>query len=376
MKNCFLFAKTILFFLIVGLVVTGCKHEEFEEVNVSPVATLYIPEANEMVVLQTDENASVYFEWEKATAEDNGVVYYDVLFDKEDGDFSNPVYSVMADNRGTNTGATVSHIVLNRAAGLAGIPTGATGVIKWTVRSSRGLTYVTSQQSHNLMVTRTDGLEPPTALYLTGEATENGTDLQNALSFRAISEDEFEIFTRLTAGADFKLLNALSTEYADAYYIDGDKIREGDQASTVDETAIYRIYINFPTAKVELQKVNKVEAFICTAKQRLEMTYQNNGMWKAENVQPDFKVNWDDDRYFYYMQLDGTEYKLGSVNKDNQAPSSLSGSYFDIGFFGVENDQWNYSFKVPADMRGTNNVTIDMILYLNSEKYTNEIVRK
>ena len=56
---------------------------------------LYEPVEDRYAVIEDVSN--LYFEWEKAQAEDNSVVYYDILFDKLDGDFSNPIYIYQAD---------------------------------------------------------------------------------------------------------------------------------------------------------------------------------------------------------------------------------------------------------------------------------------
>src|SRR5690606_1298101 len=109
--------------------------EPFTDVRVTEVKQFYEPADSKYVVLNS--SGSMYFEWEPAHATDNSIVYYDVLFDTEDGDFSNPVYVQPADNGGVSTGATVTHKTINKIAGLAGIDFDAEGKIKWTVRSSR-----------------------------------------------------------------------------------------------------------------------------------------------------------------------------------------------------------------------------------------------
>jgi len=100
--------RIILFLVATSLIFAGCKKDnKFNEVKVTEVSTLYSPDDGRNVILQSAGSATLYFEWEKAAAEDNGVVYYDVLFDKTDGDFSNPVFVVPADNNGTGTGSSI-----------------------------------------------------------------------------------------------------------------------------------------------------------------------------------------------------------------------------------------------------------------------------
>lgn len=384
MKNKILFVPTFLLIAISGLLVS-CNQNEFKEVNITAVKELYLPESDKGVSLINSQTASVYFEWEKAEAEDSGVLYYDVLFDKENGDFSNPIYVVVADNRGISTGATITHRVLNRIAGFAGIEPGETGAIKWTIRASRGLTNKISDQHRKLYITRLNGYEAPPALYLTGEGSEGGSDYEKAVSFKALTNDkneltdEFEIFTKLTAGQEFKFVDNKTEAAANIYYSEGDQLKQGKSGSnTVESTGVYRIWIDFPSGICNVEKVEKVDFYMCTPKQRIAMTYQNNGTWKAENIKPDFHTNWNDDRYFYFMTINGKEYKVASGKKDNQAPGGLNGEYFNIGYFGDDANQWDYSFKFPEEMRNAaqGTVIVDMILYLNATKYTNEIIKK
>ncbi len=164
------------------------------------------------MTLQSGGSATSYSEWEKAVAEDNGVVYYDVLFDKADGDFSNPVFVVAADNNGTATGSSITHKVLNKIGKLAGIPSGKEGKLKWTVASSRGLSRVVSQTARTINITRTNGIDAPDALFAdTGEGTEGGSSLAQALTLKALpGANEFEIYTKLLAGKKYSFVDSKS----------------------------------------------------------------------------------------------------------------------------------------------------------------------
>ena len=116
-----LFASLLLAF-------TGCGEDnELKNLKVTPVKTLYEPADNKSVVLQSSASATLYFEWEHAKAEDGGMVLYEVVFDKEGGDFSKPIYRVPSDNNGVYNYANISHKQLNKIAGFAGIEPGKQG---------------------------------------------------------------------------------------------------------------------------------------------------------------------------------------------------------------------------------------------------------
>jgi hypothetical protein len=59
-----------------------------------------LPEDGKYIKIPSGASGSVSFEWEQARAEDNGLVLYEVAFDKEGGDFSKPLYSVPSDGNG------------------------------------------------------------------------------------------------------------------------------------------------------------------------------------------------------------------------------------------------------------------------------------
>ena len=96
------------------------------------VKALYEPDNGKAVVLQASASASLYFEWEPSLAEDGGAVLYEVVFDKADGDFSDPVSIVTADNNGGTNHATITHKQLNQIAASAGIGSAEEGTLKWT----------------------------------------------------------------------------------------------------------------------------------------------------------------------------------------------------------------------------------------------------
>lgn len=94
---------------------TSCtKDMEYKDVQVSPVTQLYEPTDGQSVTLVASSTASLFFEWAAAKAEDSGSPLYEVVFDKVDGDFSNPVYRVVADNNGVRSYATITHKVLDK----------------------------------------------------------------------------------------------------------------------------------------------------------------------------------------------------------------------------------------------------------------------
>jgi starch-binding outer membrane protein SusE/F len=355
---------SMIFSFLMLLAFSSCeKEEEFKEVKVTEVNTLYSPDEGRNVVLQTSSTASLYFEWERAKAADNGLVYYDVVFDKENGDFSNPLYVVPADNNGLSSGASITHKILNRIGGLAGIPAAAEGVLKWTIVSSRGLTKVASTKSRKINLTRLSGIEAPAALFLTGEGSEAGVNLAEALPVKGLEGgSEFEIYTRLLAGKKYAFVDS-KTKVSRTFSTDpaGTTFKENADGATVSADGIYRIKLDFNTSNITIEPVAKLEFFMCTPQKRNALTYQGKGVWKADNVAPDFTSGgFGDDRYFFWITMGGTEQKLGSKNKDNSPPSTATGAYFDTFLYPSDKNRWDFSFKFPNRNIKSCSVTVNL----------------
>lgn len=365
----------IFLYLFVVLCFTGCKKDnEFKQVSVTEVNTLYAPDDGKNIVLQNSSTTSLYFEWEKSVAEDNGLVYYDVLFDKEDGDFSDPVYVVPADNNGISTSASITHKVLNKIGTLAGYKALQDGVLKWTVVASRGLSKAKSAQARKLNITLLGGVESPVSLYLTGEGTEGGSDLSKALPVKALQGgNEFEIYTRLTAGKSYTFVDS-KTKISRTFSVDegGATFKENEAGATVKKDGVYRIRLDFSASSVVISEITKLDFFMSTPEKRETLTYQGAGIWKSSDFVPDFTTNFGDDRYFFWMTIDGKEQKLGGTAKDNQPPSAKTGPYFTLNFYPGDKNQWDYSFKFPN--RNIKSCKVIVSFSGDGENNTHEIV--
>ena len=198
MKNKILFTAITFLTLALGVFTSCEKVKEFESVSVTAVPKLYEPVEDRYAVIEDVSN--LYFEWGKAQAEDNSVVYYDILFDKLDGDFSNPIYIYQADGNGLNTGATITKKGLNRIARLAGAKSEEEATVKWTVRSNRGMNFALAQESRTITLLRMAGLEDlddGERLYIGGAGSEQGQRVKMIETKE--STVYYEIYTKLEA---------------------------------------------------------------------------------------------------------------------------------------------------------------------------------
>lgn len=369
-----LFASLLLAF-------TGCGEDnELKNLKVTPVKTLYEPADNKSVVLQNSASATLYFEWEHAKAEDGGMVLYEVVFDKEGGDFSKPIYRVPSDNNGVYNYANISHKQLNKIAGFAGIEPGETGKIIWTVFSSKGINEVKAEEFRILEITRLMGFSDiPASVYITGEGSEGGSDLSNASIMKSIGNGEFEIYTKLTANKPHYFTDA-KVGTPRQFYVENNIIKEGPSTGTVTKTGVYRINLDFNVGSAVYTEIVNIELYFCPTDTRLfSFDYQENGIWKASSKPIVFKQEpWGgDERYKFVMTTvnsagETVEEWWGTLNPTDSRPTKdTPPSYYYLA--PSTSDRWSDKFKFASEMDGS---LVDIILYFQAEgPYTHSVVK-
>jgi hypothetical protein len=375
-----LFNQLLLLFTASIALFACSKDKSLDHTKVSQVAILFTPEENRFVKLQPTTSSSVVFEWEQARAEDGGLVMYEVVFDKEGGDFSQPVYKMLSDNGGVFNKATVSHKTLNSIANLAGIASLETGKLKWTIVSSKGINAVQSTVSRLIEVERPAGFATiPADVYLTGDASEGGTDVNNALQLKQVSNGIFEIYTSLKAGT-YQFIDRKTGDAA-KFYVDGTALKESGSTTVTGDTKVYRVLLDFNNAAATYTQIKEVSLWFAPDNTtKFNLPYAGHGAFKAENVKVDFKQEgWGrDERYKFRMQVsDGTtdSYEwYGSSNADNQRPTDATPASFYFLHRIQNNDQWNYCYKFKTEADGAN---IDVIVDFSTDKeYTHQVVIK
>ncbi len=350
------YIKYLLLLSMFPLAFSGCKTDSALDLNVSRVETLYEPESGKSYDL--DPQGSVIFYWSKATAADGGLVVYEVVFDKPDGDFSNPVYRIASDDKGVKNSAAITHKLLNKAAAAAGAQAGETITLKWCIASSKGDGTMVSQESRTITVKRLDGFaDIPPQLYMAGDGAEAKQQ------FKSASDGEFEIFTRLKAGTSFSFADG-TTGTPQEYSINNGTLVMGG-SSTVSKDGIYKINVDFNSAAVTYSLIEALEMFFPPRNNVMAtLDYQGSGVWMAKKVTVEF--NGGDERYkFRFLYEDGNYEWYGSKNYDNQRPTAdTNASYYDLLEAPVPSDTeslFAYTYKFNGDYNGANvDVTVKM----------------
>lgn len=370
---------SLITLLTMSLLVSCSDQEKELNLTLIPANTLFTPADNLSVKLQPTTQASVVFEWEQARAEEGTLVLYQVLFDKESGDFSNPVATVLSDGSGAQNRLTLSHKNLNKIAATAGIAALASGKLKWTITSSRGPNIVQSSNSRVVSVDRPAGFaDVPATAYLTGSATETGADIAKAIPLKKTADGVFEIFTSLKAGT-FKVVDA-TTESAKAYSATNNltALAEGGETTVAGDFKIYKLEFDFNNAAMTATEIEEVGLWI-SAENKVTATlpYIGNSTWKIENTSIEFfQFDWGrDERYKFKLKTktNGQEEEIwyASQNKDNsQAGTGTPASYFFL--IPQPASQWDYTYKFASEV-DKSNVDIKLSFQPTAE-YTHQVV--
>ncbi len=374
MKRIFLHITFIISLIVISV---SCSSEgEVRDLGVTPVNTLYEPVDGRTLVLQSSASAMLYFEWEPSRAEDSGVVLYEVAFDNADGDFSNPIFVIASDNNGGSNHATLSHKQLNQIAAAAGIESAEEGTLKWTVFSSKGINPVKAKQERTITLTRLAGLANiPDQLFISGPATELGSGISNSIKMKKINDGEFEIYTKLKGGENFQFVSNNSGEPL-TFSLSGEKLIEGG-TSTVENTGIYKYYLDFNIGSFTVKEITKVNLYLCWSQRKIELPYKGLGIWELTNHTITGLTGNDnsDDRYKFRMESSAGETEWRSPGNDSK-PSGADAYYYMVEKNNV--DQWTNGeiWKNPSTT-GWSDKTYDFIFSLNSEiEYTHNLTIK
>lgn len=372
------FSHPLLFILLLVGLLAGCKKDDKAlDDTITPVSNYISPADNTFYRLDPPSNAAVTFEWSQARAADGTLVLYEVVFDKESGDFSQPVYSTVSGTNGLDTKLVLSHGDLNKIANLAGIASQSQGKLKWRVNASKGLNVLPASTSRVMTVERPAGFSViPGNLYLSGSGTEGGATLSQALPFRRLSTGVFELYTKLSPG-DVKIVDA-TTGTPTNYYVSGTKLLQGATTTNpTTTTGVYRLTLDFNNGSAVLTEIQSVGLWVAAQnKVTVTLPYVGKGLWEIDNTPIEFfQFSWGrDERYkFIFTEKDmaGTvkARQYGSTNADNQpATATTAAAYFYL--VPVADDQWNNTFKFigAADRKN-----VDILVMMQPAAYTHQV---
>lgn len=221
--------------------------------------------------------------------------------------------------------------------------------------------------THSVTVKSGDPVPPSTApstlaLYGTGAETAGQ-------AFRKVKDGVFSIVTRLSAGDLYFQGDGKN------YFVDAEKgLLEGEGKGTATASAsdhVSRITINFSTLAVTVESVNEYAhmKFGADFRDLAHLQYAGNGTFKAQNANivfidpnnpatnPPSWLGWIEERYYFIIEIDGTEKCWGSIDEYVTNPNmdlkpNGNEHFYDINEFSW--DQWAHLWKFDNSVNGKN----------------------
>ena len=339
----------------------GCQKKYELNPDFSLPTELDSPAAVALDVTSTDR---IVLSWTGGGAADGGIVLYEVLFDKQGGDFSAPV-DVRPSDQGAKPQLTLSHAELNAIARKAGIPAGGSGNLLWTVRGTKGGQTKTYGDYRTISVTRGEGIDNiPAHLFIAGTAaTEAGQ------AFRTAKEGEYVIVTRLGAG---NLYFTSEADGGDRFYASADgKIAMGDGAyelAAAPSTGLARLTADFNALSFKMEEIAEtVNAFWnINGTDFMELSYVGKGTFEGIGEVMLNEESWGiEERYGFRVEVDGAMHRWGShfANSEVCLPNGKDDFWY-VYDQGAETSQWDYLWKMDHAMDQKN---VKITLWTNKE---------
>ena len=280
------------------------------------------------------------------------------------------------DNNGGSNFATITHKAIESRYSIGRYRIVRTGYTQMDGVCLQRYQSVKAEQERTITLTRLAGFANiPDQLYITGAATEAGSDLSKAIRMKRVNEGEFEIYTRLTEGQSFQFTNA-STGDPLRYSLSGEKIVEGGK-TTVSKTGIYKYYLDFNIGAFTVKEITKVSIFLCWSQLKIELPYKGFGVWELTNhtITGLTDNNNNDDRYKFRMESSAGETEWRAPANDSK-PSGNEAYYYMVERDNVQ--QWTDGqiWKSPSTT-GWSDKTYDIMFSLNPQTpYTHNLTIK
>jgi starch-binding outer membrane protein SusE/F len=339
----------------------ACKKDKKEiNLNLSEVTNIFAPADNKYIKLNPAANLTETFEWDQARAEDGALVLYEVAFDQENGDFSKPIYTIVSNARGVENKLTLTHGQLNQIAALGGSDFFQRKKFKWTVLASKGTNVKKASVARIIDLERPGGFAViPGTVYITGSATENGTNLAQALKMQQVSAGVFEIFCKLKAGT-YKFVDGITGTPREFYLRDNAgslELAVNGTSTFTGPDKVMRIRINFNDINGSRAEIKRIQMWYCHAGAfKTDLNYTSNGEWRSSGYVADWiPVGWSpggEDRYKYKMVYnDGTGDKdlwinsfFGDPNPQSVYPSTAE--YRKVNLDKNDGSQYDWGWKM------------------------------
>jgi len=403
--------KLIPVILVIFSTIISCKEDEFLlDTQIKELGSLSGPASDTAINIDVESGANVTLRWAPAQSADGGLVLYKVLFDKEGGDFSEPIYTLPSDNKGGRPSLSIGQVFLNIIAATAGIEQLESGKIIWTVEASSGFQSQKFADQRSLLLTRPEGLAIfPKYMYIYGSATE-GSALSNGVAFKEIANELpndnytpgiFESITGLAPGEYYIADSNNPDSVVNYYYInDLGKIRSGNNPTSFSlPEGAYRVRMNLAAATISFESMSDVQLYIfANGLTKANLTYVGNHTFEGDgrfkfltpgDPEAPSWLGWEEERYRFKFTLDGVEQYIGSYHNEGMNASLVAGrtsfsarpngsepeGFYNIYFHGAVPPYWQGAWKF-ADKYNDKDFVVRLVFDPKAPHYYHEFELK
>lgn len=366
------------------LILAGCSESYELQTGFDAPKSLVSPTQNQLIAIDLENGTTTRFEWEKSNSHHGGVVLYEVVFDKENGDFSAPIFKTVSNGGGGDNWLSLTPKQLIALAKLANIGVDSEGVVKWKVIASQGGERKEVEEIRTLKLKRPAGIgEIPAELFAYGSGFEVKT-IETAMKFKKIEDGVFEIFASVSNG-EIKLCNAATGNKV--FYILGNnnKLVEADNESGIAMTGTgnaYRIVVDFNLLTVKTTEIKAIQMIRTWQYNLGNLTYIGNHKFEVKNIALPYYHDWGypEERYRFWVTTNEGQEIWGSYHNDQMNASNIPGlvafniqpdgsqpaTYYNIYNLADipspgQNGDWTGMYKLPKGSENKHaNVIIDM----------------
>jgi hypothetical protein len=366
------------------LVLAGCSDSYELQTGFDAPQSLIAPTQNQLIAIDLENGTTTKFEWEKSNSYYGGVVLYEVIFDKENGDFTTPIFKTVSNGGGGDTWLSLTPKQLIALAKLADIGVDSEGVVKWKVIASQGGERKEVEEVRTLRLKRPAGIgEIPAELFAYGSGFEVKT-IETAMKFKKIEDGVFEIFASISNG-EIKLCNAATGNKVFYVFGSNNKLVEADNESGIAITGTgnaYRVVVDFNLLTVKTTEIKSIQMIRTWQYNLGNLTYIGNHKFEVKNIALPYYHDWGypEERYRFWVTTNEGQEIWGSYHNDQMNGSNIPGlvafntqpdgsepaTYYniynlaDIPSAGQSAD-WTGMYKLPKGSENKHaNVIIDM----------------
>ncbi|WP_066834080.1 hypothetical protein [Rufibacter ruber] len=216
------------------------------------------------------------------------MTYRFVVDSAANADFSTPIFSMHTGNGGKNSFIEPTAIELDQALSAAGYDANSTVPLKWAVVAQS----LSKEMISSAKLVSVKRFKNETAtLYISGSATEKGTDVGQAIMMRPRKDSDgkptnvFDVYTKLTAGGTFQFYSQPNVNSI-VFGADGNgKIKKKGTAIAAPGAGTYRITVDLNNNTYSFLKIDKWSvvggAFASGWGGDEPLQYQGNGVWTS-----------------------------------------------------------------------------------------------